>query len=172
MSGQKSSKIHFHSCWMAPFPSFAQIMRKRRRFHWIPPSPLIVFCRFWPYTPSPPKKRRLYGWPHRCEKRFAKHIQWRHLISTPLLHKPGPGVRGRLCNPSYWDGGIWGWLMDREPPKTQNDLQRVCTIPEVRLGSVCITGLLWDQTEFQSAWVCVAAWFQARGQVWFLSAAV
>ena len=28
-----------------------------------------------------------------------------------------PGVRGGLCNPSYWDGGIWGWLVDREPPK-------------------------------------------------------
>ena len=27
------------------------------------------------------------------------------------------GVRGGLCNPSYWDGGIWGWLVDREPPK-------------------------------------------------------
>ena len=28
-----------------------------------------------------------------------------------------PGVRSGLCNPSYWDGGILGWLMDREPPK-------------------------------------------------------
>ena len=27
------------------------------------------------------------------------------------------GVRGGLCNPSYWDGGIRGWLVDREPPK-------------------------------------------------------
>ena len=22
-----------------------------------------------------------------------------------------------LCNPSYWDGGIWGWHVEREPPK-------------------------------------------------------
>ena len=21
-----------------------------------------------------------------------------------------PGVRGGICNPSYWDGGVWGWL--------------------------------------------------------------
>ena len=21
------------------------------------------------------------------------------------------------CNPSYWDGGISGWLVEREPPK-------------------------------------------------------
>ena len=26
------------------------------------------------------------------------------------------GVHGGLCNPSYWDGGILGWLVDREPP--------------------------------------------------------
>ena len=26
------------------------------------------------------------------------------------------GVRGRLCNPSYWDDGIWGWLENRSPP--------------------------------------------------------
>ena len=25
-------------------------------------------------------------------------------------------VRCRLCNPSYWDGGIWGKLEDRSPP--------------------------------------------------------
>ena len=25
-------------------------------------------------------------------------------------------VRGGLCNPSYWDGGIWGWLEDETPP--------------------------------------------------------
>ena len=30
------------------------------------------------------------------------------------------GVRGRFCNPSYWDGGIWGWLVDRKPPKGSN----------------------------------------------------
>ena len=27
------------------------------------------------------------------------------------------GVRGGLCNPSYWDGDISGWLVNREPPK-------------------------------------------------------
>ena len=27
------------------------------------------------------------------------------------------GVCGRLCNPSYWDDGIWGWYVDRESPK-------------------------------------------------------
>ena len=25
------------------------------------------------------------------------------------------GVRGGLCNPSYWEDGFWGWPEDREP---------------------------------------------------------
>ena len=25
------------------------------------------------------------------------------------------GVRGGLCNPSYWEDGFWGWPVDREP---------------------------------------------------------
>ena len=29
---------------------------------------------------------------------------------------PQRGVCGGLCNPSYWDGGIWGWLEDGSPP--------------------------------------------------------
>ena len=27
-----------------------------------------------------------------------------------------PGVHGGLCNPSYWDGGVAGWLEDGSPP--------------------------------------------------------
>ena len=30
---------------------------------------------------------------------------------------PSLGVRGGLCNPSYWDRGIQGLLVDREAPK-------------------------------------------------------
>ena len=41
-------------------------------------------------------------------------------------------------------------------------LQRVRTIPGVRPGAVRTPGLLRGQTEFQSAWVRVAAWCQAR----------
>ena len=26
-----------------------------------------------------------------------------------------PGVRVGLCDPSYWEGGIWGWLEDGSP---------------------------------------------------------
>ena len=26
------------------------------------------------------------------------------------------GAAWALCNPSYWDGGIWGWLEDSSPP--------------------------------------------------------
>ena len=29
---------------------------------------------------------------------------------------PQPGICGGLCNPSFWDGGIWGWLEDESPP--------------------------------------------------------
>ena len=56
--------------------------------------------------------------------------------------------------------------------KVQNGLQRVRTIPGVQTGVVCAHWLLWGQTEFQSAWVRVAAWCQARRQVRFLVAAV
>ena len=40
--------------------------------------------------------------------------------------------------------------------KAQNGLQRVCTIPAVQSGVVYTPGFLRGQTEFQSAWVCVA----------------
>ena len=47
--------------------------------------------------------------------------------------------------------------------KAQNGLQRVCTIPRaLPAGEVCTTKFLQAQTEFQSAWVRVAAWCQAR----------
>ena len=42
--------------------------------------------------------------------------------------------------------------------KARNGLQRVHTIPGVRPGVVRTPGFLWGQTEFQSAWVHVAAW--------------
>ena len=56
--------------------------------------------------------------------------------------------------------------------KAQNGLQRVCTIPEVQPGAVGAPGFLQGQTEFQSAWVRMAAWCQARRQVRFLAAAM
>ena len=42
--------------------------------------------------------------------------------------------------------------------KAQNGLQRVCTLPGFRPGAVHTPGFLRRQTEFQYAWVCVAAW--------------
>ena len=42
--------------------------------------------------------------------------------------------------------------------KARNGLQRVRTIPEVPPGAVRTPGFLRGQTEFQSAWVRVAAW--------------
>ena len=42
--------------------------------------------------------------------------------------------------------------------KARNGLQRVRTIPGVRPGAVHTPGFLRGQTEFQSAWVRVAAW--------------
>ena len=41
--------------------------------------------------------------------------------------------------------------------KARNCLQRVRTIPRFQPGVVRTPGLLWRQTEFQSAWVCVDA---------------
>ena len=42
--------------------------------------------------------------------------------------------------------------------KAQNGLQRVRTIPGVQPGTLRTPGFFQGQTEFQSAWVCVAAW--------------
>ena len=42
--------------------------------------------------------------------------------------------------------------------KAQNGLQRVRTIPGVQPGAVRTPRFLRGQTEFQSAWVRVAAW--------------
>ena len=42
--------------------------------------------------------------------------------------------------------------------KARNGLQRVRTIPGVQPGAVVTPGFLPVQTEFQSAWVHVAAW--------------
>ena len=56
--------------------------------------------------------------------------------------------------------------------KAQNSLQRVRTIPEVQLGAVRTPGFLKGQTEFQSAWVRMAAWCLARRQVRSPAAAV
>ena len=42
--------------------------------------------------------------------------------------------------------------------KARNGLQRVRTIPGVQPGAVRTPGFLQGQTEFQSAWVRVAAW--------------
>ena len=47
----------------------------------------------------------------------------------------------------------------------QNGLQRVRIIPTVQPGAVRTSGFLQGQTEFQSAWVRVAAWCQARRRV-------
>ena len=46
--------------------------------------------------------------------------------------------------------------------KARNGLQRVHTIPGLQPGAVRTPGFLWGQTEFQSAWVRVAAWCRAR----------
>ena len=56
--------------------------------------------------------------------------------------------------------------------KARNGLQMVRTIPGVRPGAVRTPGFLRGQTEFQSAWVRMAAWFQAKCQVQFLAAGV
>ena len=63
--------------------------------------------------------------------------------------------------------------MDREPPKGLKWPGRVHTIiPGDQPGAVRTPGSSWGQTEFQSAWVRVAAWCQARHQVQFLAATV
>ena len=56
--------------------------------------------------------------------------------------------------------------------KARNGLQRVRTIPGVQPGAVRTPGFLRGQTEFQSAWVCVAAWCQARRRVRFPASVV
>ena len=38
---------------------------------------------------------------------FLFHSCWQYLELS--------GVRGGLCNPSYWEDGFWGWPEDREP---------------------------------------------------------
>ena len=43
--------------------------------------------------------------------------------------------------------------------KAQNELHRVCTIPRVQPVAVRTLGFLQGQTEFQSAWDCMAAWY-------------
>ena len=47
------------------------------------------------------------------------------------------------------------WIGNHQ--KAWNGLQRVSTIPGVQPGAVRTPGFLWGQTEFQSAWVSVAA---------------
>ena len=49
--------------------------------------------------------------------------------------------------------------------KARNGLQRVRTIPGVGPGAVRTPGFFQGQTEFQSAWVRVAALFQTMCQV-------
>ena len=56
--------------------------------------------------------------------------------------------------------------------KARNGLQRVRSIPGVQPGAVRTPGFLWGQTEFQSAWVRMAAWCLARRQVRSPAAAV
>ena len=52
-----------------------------------------------------------------------------------------------------------------------NGLQRVRTIPGVQPWAMRTPWFLQGQTEFQSAWVRVAAWCWARCWVWYLVAA-
>ena len=56
--------------------------------------------------------------------------------------------------------------------KARNGLQRVRIIPGVQPGAVRTPGFIRGQTEFQSAWVRVAAWCWARRRVRFLVAVV
>ena len=54
--------------------------------------------------------------------------------------------------------------------KAQNGLQRVRTIP--RAGAMRTPWFLRGQNEFKFAWVCAAAWCQARHGVQFPAAAM
>ena len=68
------------------------------------------------------------------------------------------GVRGGLCNPSYWDGGIWGWLVDRKPLKGS---KWPAEGPHYTWGStrdILHTQIPPGQTEFQSEEVRMADW--------------
>ena len=56
--------------------------------------------------------------------------------------------------------------------KARNGLQRVRAITGVQPGTVCTPGILRGQTEFQSAWVRVAARCRARCRVHFPAAAM
>ena len=50
-------------------------------------------------------------------KWYRQNMSLEKIYFAIWIRRKLPGVRGGLCNPSYWDGGIWGWLVDREPPK-------------------------------------------------------
>ena len=81
------------------------------------------------------------------------------------------GTLGWIAHITAWAMAIEDGLWIGHHLKAWNGLQRVRTIPGVWPGPVRTPRSLWGQTEFQSTWVCVAAWCWARRQVCFLAAA-
>ena len=45
-----------------------------------------------------------------------------------------PGLRGRVCNPSFWDGIVLGWLEARNPSLDIWSAASVRTTPVVNLA--------------------------------------
>ena len=69
---------------------------------------------------------RYLGW-WGCMVSLEKETWWsRHFVHVYVCllviwlfreNRIWMGVCGRLCNPSCWDGRIWGWLADGSPPR-------------------------------------------------------
>ena len=76
------------------------------------------------------------------------------------------GIRGRCCNPSYWEDQIGGWPVDMG--LAWNGLQRVCTTTGVQPGVVWTHRSLRGQTQFKSSETC----FKSRHRVRFSTAKV
>ena len=89
-------------------------------------------------------KFRLYRKDHKWGKKWI-FINWGCLT----------GSLWQFCNQIYWDFEDGLWIGNHL--KAQNGLQRVCTVPGVQPGVVHTHRFLQGQTEFQYAWVHVAA---------------
>ena len=81
---------------------------------------------------------------------FKKHLQNKKLRDRESVAGSVIQATGTV----EFEDGLW----IGNHLKARNGLQRVRTIPGVRPGAVRTPGFLRGQTEFQSAWVRVAAW--------------
>ena len=125
--------------------------------------------------------------------RTSLQAEWISLSTSPIISQSAPKTSPRYSRPDpynefstnyQWQQHYLESVVDSVIPaswtaefedglwignnlKAQNGLQRVHTIPETGPGSVCTPEFRQEQTEFQSAWVHVAAFCQARCRVQF-----